>query len=121
MSKRILLVDDDPVIRLLVGDYLRALGHEVEEAEGGRACLSKLDELTPEILVLDLLMPDLNGLEVLKSVRQHPKIKFLPVILLSANAEIKEIAAREEVEADLYLLKPFEMNALKLAVEKLSL
>lgn len=120
MSKRILLVDDDPVIRLLVGDYLRALGHEVDEANGGKACLNRLESSIPEILVLDLLMPDINGLEVLKSVRQDPKMHSIPVILLSANAEIKDIAAREDVEADLYLLKPFEMSALKLAVDKVS-
>lgn len=119
MSKQILLVDDDPVIRLLVGDYLKAFGHEIDEAANGIECLEKLRRGIPQVLILDLNMPDMTGFEVLKTLRRAKETKNLPVILLSAHNNIESIAAEHNISADIYLQKPFEMQSIKNAVENL--
>jgi putative two-component system response regulator len=119
MSKQILLVDDDPVIRLLVGDYLRAFGHEIKEAVNGIDCIQNLKKCVPEILILDLNMPDMTGLEVLKILREAKETRNLPVVLLSAHHNIQQLAKEHNVEADIYLNKPFEMQAIKEAIENI--
>lgn len=120
MSKQILLVDDDPVIRLLVGDYLRAYGYNIKEAGNGLECLESLKSEVPQVLILDLNMPDMTGFEVLKTLRCVRETHTLPVVLLSAHHNIQEIAKQHEVTADVYLHKPFEMQSIREAIEKLS-
>lgn len=118
MDLDILLVDDDPVIRSLLGDYLKAQGYSIDEAAGGVECLLKLRNQIPEVLVLDLQMPDMSGLEVLKTLSKGGNGNRIPVILLSANSDIKELAEKEGVHADVYLQKPFDMQDVKNAVTK---
>lgn len=115
-SGNILLVDDDPVVRMLVSEYLQALGYQIEEASGGVEALLKLRNNLPALLLLDLQMPDMSGIEVLKTLMQSRR-RNLPVILLSANSDIKEIIEREGVSADFYLQKPFDMEAVRKAVD----
>ena len=120
MGKQILLVDDDPVIRLLVGDYLRAFGYSIKEAGNGIECLESLKSEVPEVLILDLNMPDMTGFEVLKTLRCARETHNLPVVLLSAHHNIHQIAREHEVAADIYLHKPFEMQSIREAIESLS-
>lgn len=118
MNTNVLLVDDDPVIRLLVGDYLKAQGYNIDEASGGVECLLKLRNKAPQVLVLDMQMPDMSGLEVLKTLERSAR-GSIPVVLLSANSDIKQLAERAGVKADIYLQKPFDMQAMRDAVDKL--
>jgi CheY-like chemotaxis protein len=114
----ILLVDDDPVVRTLLGDFLKALGYNITEATGGVECLLKLRAKLPEVLVLDLQMPDMSGLEVLKTLNKGKSRPTFPIILLSANSDIKQLAEKEGVHADIYLQKPFDMQTVKNALAK---
>lgn len=114
-KKHIVLVDDDPMIRMLVQEYLKAFGFEVSAFDSGADALSALSKTVPDLLVLDLQMPGMNGLEVLEKVRSDPRTEPVPVLMLSANAG--EAQAMPGIMADQYLEKPFQMKAFLEAVE----
>ena len=116
MSHKILVVDDDPVIRMLVSDYLSAFGHAVDTADCGSLCLEKLEGELPDCLILDLQMPGMNGFEVLKSIRENPRTKGLRVLLLSANSETSKLAEDSPFQPNQYLNKPFEIKELLKAI-----
>jgi DNA-binding response OmpR family regulator len=122
--KKILIVDDDPVVRVIMDEYLSASGYDVQTVSGGTECLSKLAVLKriegrlPDVIVLDLLMPDLNGMEVLKNIRNDEAISALPVVMLSANSEMLNHVKSHTVRADSYVQKPFEINQILKAIEE---
>ncbi len=89
--KRILLVDDDPLVLRIYGDGLRRRGFEVETAEDGLAAARFLQKVKPEAIVLDLMMPRLSGVEVLKYVRSRSDLAKVPVVVLS-NAYMSDLA-----------------------------
>lgn len=111
MSKRILIVDDDPVIRALVSDYLAAFGYDVCTAESGRDCLDRLEALSPDVMFLDMQMPDMTGRDVLVSLKSSGR-EDVPVVLFSANDESRKNTSREGVAPAAYLTKPFDMKEL---------
>lgn len=117
MSKSILIVDDDPVIRVLIEEFLLSHGYHVKVVESGETCLSALENELPDLMFLDLQMPSMNGIEVLSKVRNNPRTKDIPVVMLSANDERKTIKAAFEQEAPRFLQKPFAMNDILLAIE----
>ena len=101
---RILLVDDETAIQRAVGPLLRARGYEVEIAGTGTAALELFEQRTPDLIVLDLGLPDLEGTEVCRRVRAKSKV---PIIVLSARgAEVDKVNALE-LGADDYVTKPF--------------
>ena len=113
-TKRIMVIDDDPMIRFLVQEYLTVLGYSVQAFEGGAEALATLGSSLPDLVVLDMQMPDMNGVEVLKRIRENPDTSGVPVLMLSANAnEAKDLAGPK---ADSYLEKPFQMQTLLEAV-----
>lgn len=114
-----MLADDDPVIRMLVKDYLEAHGLTVSEAACGRDCLKLTEESVPDLLVLDFIMPDMNGIEVLKALSTETGRAPMPVIMLSADSDTATMAARENVHADRYLQKPFELAVLLETIREL--
>jgi DNA-binding response OmpR family regulator len=112
---KIAVVDDDPMIRFLVQEYLKAAGFEVDAFDGGKAALAALANLQPNLVVLDLQMPEMNGFEVLQKLRQDPITAAIPVLMLSANASEAQTIAN--VSANAYLEKPFQMQELLAKVE----
>ena len=104
-SAVVLLVDDDARIRRTVGAGLRLEGFEVVPASGGRAALAAVEQIEPAVMLLDMAMPDLDGLEVLKRLRGAGH--DLPVCVLSARDEIGDRVAGLEAGADDYVVKPF--------------
>ncbi len=119
MGKRILVVDDDPVIRMLVSQCLEALGHTVSTAENAAGCRAALGAELPDILVLDCIMPDQTGPELLHSLRQEERTSKLPVLMLSANSEREAQSQGMQAEANGYLQKPFQMKDIIAALERL--
>jgi CheY-like chemotaxis protein len=115
---RVLVVEDDPDIRQLVELRLRGLGHRVVSAASGAEALEVIaDRGAPEVIVLDVAMPGMTGLEVLRTLRTDPEHADLPAIFLSARVRPEDIAAGEELGA-IYLTKPFVVSALAGAIEK---
>jgi DNA-binding response OmpR family regulator len=104
----VLLVDDDAAIRRSVADGLELEGFEVVPASGGRAALAALDSITPAVVVLDLAMPDLDGLEVLRRVRDNGH--EVPICILSARDEVDDRVRGLEAGADDYVVKPFALE-----------
>jgi len=114
---KVMIVDDDPVVRILISEYLGSHGYKVLIAEGGQECLDNLKKDLPDIIVLDLLMPDMNGMQVLKSIRENPRTAGMHVVMLSANSEILSIAAGQDFQADSYIQKPFELSKVIQTIE----
>jgi DNA-binding response OmpR family regulator len=112
---QILVVDDDPAIRQLVGDVLEMDGHEVRVAVDGLTAVSLLEVLRPDCVVLDVMMPGLDGYGVLRSIRARDGDR-VPVIMLTAAADA-ESAARAWVDgADYYVAKPFTPDEVRYLV-----
>jgi DNA-binding response OmpR family regulator len=104
----VLLVDDDARIRKAVGTGLTLEGFEVVPASGGRAALAAIEQIEPAVMLLDMTMPDLDGLEVLKRLRAAGS--DLPVCVLSARDEVGDRVAGLEAGADDYVVKPFALE-----------
>jgi len=106
---RILVVDDDPTLRRTLRVNLRARGYQVDAVGTGRDALTDLAETHPDLLVLDLGLPDLDGLEVLRRLR---RASSLPVIVLSARHDSEDKIAALDEGADDYVTKPFGIDEL---------
>ncbi len=100
----VLVVDDEPMVREVLAQYLVADGYEVVESADGEDAIAKITELSPRIVLLDLMLPKRNGLEVLRFIRQTSE---LPVILLTARGEEADRVEGLEAGADDYVVKPF--------------
>ncbi len=110
MNQTILVVDDDPVVRELVSEYLQGRGFKVATLEHGMALQRKLQEERPALIVLDIMMPELDGISALRALRVAGD--DIPVILLTARADPIDRVIGLELGADDYLGKPFEPSEL---------
>jgi len=100
----VLVVDDEPMVREVLAQYLVADGFEVVESPDGEDAIEKITELAPRLVLLDLMLPKRNGLEVLRFIRQTSE---LPVILVTARGEESDRVQGLEAGADDYVVKPF--------------
>lgn len=107
MTQRVLVVDDDPVTLEVLGAILDLEDFEVETCPDGDEALRRLAERRYDVLILDVMMPGTDGLEVCRRVRANPPTAELPVILLTAKARDTDREAGLEAGADAYLTKPF--------------
>jgi sigma-B regulation protein RsbU (phosphoserine phosphatase) len=110
---RVLVADDNSINRDLLRQWLTRQGHEVEEATGGEEALALVRKNDYDLILLDLVMPDKNGLEVLETLKQEGRLGLVPVIMLSALDEIDSVARCIERGADDYVAKPFNMVLLR--------
>ncbi len=107
MSKKVLVVDDEEVIRKFLRIHLINWGYEVKEAVDGVEALEQLGHNDFDVLICDIIMPNKDGWEVLKEVKSNPKMKNIPVIVLTAKDEDSDIFKGYELGADYYITKPF--------------
>jgi DNA-binding response OmpR family regulator len=119
MGARILVVEDDTDIADLVARYLAKAGYAPERAASGREALAAIAARPPDLLVLDLMLPHVDGLQVCRVVRGSAPTAALPIIMLTARAEEAERIAGLELGADDYLAKPFSPNELVARVRAL--
>jgi DNA-binding response OmpR family regulator len=110
---RILVVDDDPTVREVVASYLRDAGYEVTEAADGKSALDLAAREQPQLVVLDLMLPGIDGLEVCRRLRATSRV---PVIMLTALGEEADRVLGLELGADDYVTKPFSPRELTLRV-----
>ncbi|MGZ3769622.1 MAG: response regulator [Bdellovibrio sp.] len=108
-APRILIIDDEPVIRNLLRINLQAHEYKIAEAESGQAGLKMAGEFHPHLIILDLGLPDLNGLEVLKELRKWTKV---PIVILTVSDDENTKVKLLDAGADDYLTKPFGTNEL---------
>jgi PAS domain S-box-containing protein len=116
VTPRLLVVDDDPDIALLCRVNLEAAGYEVAVAGDGREALDVLSRTVPDLVLLDVLMPDPDGWSVLATIRQNPATAQLPVVMLTARADDRDQLRAWQSGATDYVTKPFEPAALVAAV-----
>jgi two-component system KDP operon response regulator KdpE len=109
MADRILVVDDDETIRRTLRINLQARGYEVEEVASGRDALSTLEDAPPDLVILDLGLPDIDGVEVLRRLRRTLRV---PVVVLSARQQSDDKVEALDQGADDYVTKPFGMDEL---------
>lgn len=116
-NKRILLVDDEPGVLLALGDQLRAEGYEVATAADGEEAYAAIRERSPDLVVLDILLPRLNGFEICKRLRRDGN--DVPILFLSAKTEETDIVLGLGFGADDYVTKPFGMREVVARIEAL--
>jgi len=113
-APRILLVDDEHAIQTLLSYPLRKDGYEVVQATDGQAALARFDEGSYDLVVLDLMLPKLDGLEVCRRIRARSTV---PIIMLTARAEVIDTVVGLELGADDYITKPFSMREFRSRVK----
>jgi two-component system alkaline phosphatase synthesis response regulator PhoP len=118
-ATRILVVEDDRDIAELVGLYLEKAGFSVELLASGREALRALTARPPDLLVLDLMLPHVSGLEICRAARADERTASIPIIMLTARADESERIAGLETGADDYMAKPFSPNELVARVRAL--
>jgi len=106
-GKTILVVDDDRNLRKIIATNLEIAGYAVVSAEDGNAALDLMDEMQPDLILLDVMMPGKDGYETARAIRRHPVNANVPIIMLTAKSEIEDKVAGFEAGADDYLTKPF--------------
>ena len=109
----ILVVDDDPLNRKLLVRLLEQEGHRVETAANGREALERVPEEPPDVVLLDIVMPELDGITVLERLKADPDLQHLPVIMISAVDELESVVRCVEIGAEDYLSKPFDAVLLR--------
>ncbi len=112
MSKKILLVEDEKNIILGVRTCLDAVGYQVDVVEDGDAALKYIRQEKPDLMLLDLLLPKVDGFEVLNIIKKDASTKEIPVIVLTAKAEEEDRQRALELGAEAYMTKPFRPQEL---------
>lgn len=120
MSELILVVDDDHAVAEAIERSLRRSGFEVSVAHRGTDALAIARQQRPDLVILDIMMPGMDGIEVGKTMRETPELAQLPILFLTGKQEIDDkIAAYQQAQADDYLTKPFDVLELDLRVKAL--
>jgi CheY-like chemotaxis protein len=110
MGSRILIVEDSAVIRRLIEVCLRAADLEIITRDDGRTGLTAVSSESPDLVVLDIGLPGMDGWEVLDRIRKDPTTKSIPVVVLTAHAEEESRRRANEGGADAFVTKPFQPN-----------
>jgi len=111
-KERILVVDDEEDILELVRYHLTREGYQLALAETGEDAMKKVKQESFDLILLDLMLPGLDGLEVAKALKNEPKTKSIPIIMLTAKGEDADVVAGLELGADDYITKPFSPRVL---------
>lgn len=117
MAQTVMLVDDDPQLRRVVSMFFELEGYNVVQAKDGREAITMLAEYIPDVILLDLMMPDVPGLEVCQHVRSDRRLKDIPVVVFTA-AEMQEEELRA-AGADRFITKPYSLEGLRRVVRTL--
>lgn len=116
---KVLVVDDDPDIRELVAFKLAQMGHDVHTEENGETGLAAARELVPDLIMLDVMMPKLTGIEVAQQIRADAVLAHIPVVLITAKAQEADVERGFAAGVNDYIVKPFSPRELASRVESI--
>ncbi len=118
MAKMIMTADDSASIRQMVSFTLKDAGYEVVEAVDGKDALNKLDDVKINMLITDLNMPNMDGIELIKQVRAIPEFKFIPIIMLTTESQAGKKQEGKSAGATGWIVKPFKPEQLIAVIKK---
>jgi two-component system, cell cycle response regulator DivK len=118
MSKRILVVEDQPDNRRILRDLLGNAGYELIEAETGEEALTALEAQRPDLILMDIQLPVMDGYEATRRIRSNPELKFIPIIAVTSYALAGDEAKALAVGCTAYVTKPFSPRALLAKVQE---
>ena len=119
MQKKILIVEDEESLLKLESILLTTKGYLVQGVTSGIAALEAIDEEMPDLVLLDVMLPKMDGFEVCSRIKQNPATKHIPVILLTAKKTPEDISRGKDVGADEYITKPFKSAMVMETIAKL--
>jgi len=119
MSKKILIADDEPNIVAAIEFLLKQRGHDVYTATDGTEALSLVERVVPDLVLLDVMMPQASGYEVCQNIRRRPEWRHIKIIMLSAKGRDSEVVRGLTLGADFYVTKPFSTRDLMSRIEGL--
>lgn len=105
---RVLVIDDDPIYHKIIARGLQPMGYEIEVADNGTAGMEKARALHPDVIITDVIMPDISGYEVARQLRREPEFAVTPILVLSSQTGLQAKLSSFEAGADDYITKPFE-------------
>ncbi|MBU1147689.1 MAG: response regulator [Candidatus Omnitrophica bacterium] len=118
-KKKILIVDDEDDIRKMIKFRLEAVGYDVTEAADGQEGLDKARADKPDLLILDLMLPKIDGYKVCRMLKFDEKHKHIPILMFTARGQEKDKLIGKEMGADAYVTKPFEPKVLVDKIQEL--
>jgi DNA-binding response OmpR family regulator len=118
VKKKIVIVEDEPDTNEMFAEMMQLSGYNVFKSYGGNSALTLISEENPDLVVLDLMMPGLSGLEVLEKMRADPAMSKIPVIIVSAKSLPQDIQTGLDAGASMYLTKPVTYQELHQAVQE---
>jgi two-component system chemotaxis response regulator CheY len=119
MTKRVLVVEDDAAVSHMIAQILRTEGYESTEAAEGPSALSMLRSSNFDIVILDVMLPGMDGISILKSIRDEPALNGVPVLMLSAKTDDATTWAGWRAGCDYYMTKPFDPDELLTILKRL--
>lgn len=119
MGKKILFVDDSASMRQVVGMAISGAGYEVTTAEDGKDGMTKIDKDKFDAIITDLNMPNMNGIDMIKAVKQNARNKFAPVIMLTTESNDEMKQQGKDAGAKVWIVKPFKPDQLLGVLKKL--
>ncbi|GAB6280125.1 MAG: response regulator transcription factor [Thermovirga sp.] len=119
MPERILVVEDEKTIAELIAEALKRRGYRVETAHDGDGGLLAAETTLPDLVILDVMLPGMDGWEICRRIRENPATKGIPILMLTARRDERDLLAGFDVGADDYMRKPFSVNELAARVKSL--
>lgn len=117
-GRSILVVDDDETVTQLLGDALSVQKYEVHKANNGRKGLEEARRYLPDLILMDVNMPQMDGFSALRELKKDKKTREIPVIMLTARGEEESLRKGMEGEAEIYVTKPYDLQYLLKQIEK---
>lgn len=111
-GQTVFVVDDTASIRLLIRTNLELEGYRVEEARDGLECLERVEEVRPDLITVDVVMPELNGFETVEALRSRESTAHVPIVMVTTQAQATDVRRGHEAGADAYVVKPFDPDRL---------
>jgi CheY-like chemotaxis protein len=118
MPLKILIVDDEPHMVRLASYILEKAGYEVHQANSGHEALARLEAEVADLVLCDIMMPDMDGFEVVRAIRADPRWQHLPVVMLTSLGQESDLSRAKEAGADGYLTKPCSSSQMVSEVQR---